>query len=110
MDNELFELCRRVLDLTGWDGYGESHIKVFSDDMELPPVYSSDYLLAKLPKDIRVDLEGSTYFAPLTLDTDVKSWDAYYARIDAESYLCTADTPLKSLLKLTLALHKAGEL
>lgn len=101
MDTELVELCAKVYKLTGWgfeEGarllthYGED------DDNEQYPAYTSDFLLEKLPAGTEVEkLAG---LAP--------SYRA--SRFSIDNIYSHADTPLKALLKLTLALHEAGEL
>lgn len=94
-DNELFELCKQVYEATGWDYQNGA-------------VYTSDYLLEKLPKKV----EGADWSYWLTLSPmDGESWDADYEFEDTEPrHFEYADTPLKALLKLTLALHEAGVL
>jgi hypothetical protein len=127
MDNELFELCKEVYERTGWvisrsDGgrwwmtdRGGDEPLLFTSDTgktrntpawydEHCPLYTSDYLLEKL-SDLAVSLtrrfdQGSSnyWMACLELYGEVNGSFAY------------ADTPLKALLKLTIALHEAGEL
>lgn len=66
----------------------------------LAPLYTSDYLLGKLP-----------------VVTEVHKYTKFYCarfvnlkRLTQEPTVIEADTPLKCLLKLTLALDDAGEL
>ena len=107
MDKECFELCKEVSEKTDWKGgnlrwwvsnkqtiEGEVHTAINS----ICPLYTSDYLLEKLPSILPID----DFF---NLTNELGRWFAGYTHIKAE-----ADTPLKSLLKLTLALHEAGEL
>lgn len=112
MDNELSELCKEVYEKTGWDKSTEiirkyslnkvpsvftrppkgMELGVLSGTIEWQaPLYTSDYLLQKLPK--------KTWIKHSEL------WVANLGRLHL-----TSDTPLKALLKLTLALHQAGEL
>lgn len=126
MDNELFELCLAVYDKTSlgfssrldWWFQSEYEDTATQDTWyhqsdgesrgDICPLYTSDYLLSKLPKE-RGD-EERTY---LTLDIDpFGDWSAYYSDGQGGSsvYIGIHNTPLKALLKLTLALHEAGEL
>jgi hypothetical protein len=123
MDTELFELCKEVYkrkpewygDMFGWsytDLFSKSEYKrMRGRNGTSVPEYTSDYLLEKLPRDIPRD-ENSYFFAELYLTPTVAdSWNAGY-RVGASfpDYGCNADTPLKALLKLTIALDDAGEL
>lgn len=116
MEKELFELCKQVYEATGWDevekfywGTG-AHSGVNSGRHTiLPnvPLYTSDYLLEKLPKDLTNDSE--VYPFVLYRGKWTKQWLAgYEGYFGGQNDPC--DTPLKALLKLTLALHEAGEL
>lgn len=113
MDNELFELCKEVYKRTGW---GDDDLYYYTektfewrivneqathDDI---PLYTSDYLLEKLPHFIKLE-QASGGYTP-------NGWYAEKIRSQDHDYKASvkADTPLKSLLKLTLALHEAGEL
>lgn len=112
MDTELFELCKQVYEKTGWDsdedlshwqerigGDGQTMLDVISDEPGVAPLYTSDYLLEKLPKSYK-----SSLFK--LYRSQQNSWWAGYAPIFEQK----ADTALKALLKLTIALHEAGEL
>lgn len=106
-DKELFELCKRVYEATGWTG---TH-HVWHNDTTISPVacgyeevkhavhfiplYSSDYLLGRLP---------SEQYETLQLIKAKNYWRAGVGQMGSE----TSDTPLKALLKLTIALHDAG--
>ena len=107
-DNELFELCKEVKRVTDW---GEG----FDDDaIGTPPLYTSDYLLEKLPEYV---IEYDSYH-----EQDISNYlcvmkvpDGYVACYDGLSLahkvkVQRTDTPLKALLKLTIALSEAGEL
>jgi hypothetical protein len=121
MDNELFELCYEVSTKTNlvmpkstrnrWllergSHYGLVKIKpVAPPQYRIAPLYTSDYLLEKLPTKIND--------TSLVIETDGKIWWAHYLDenyIGGGKLYREADTPLKALLKLTLALHEAGEL
>lgn len=130
MDNELFELCKEVYEKTGWgatdnvfcqfqnhsspleqrnntlttietmEGYYNLEEKSYIHQLELTPLYTSDYLLEKLLPISAISFGTLTnglirvfYNPPMP---DYQDYDS--------------DTPLKALLKLTLALHEAGEL
>lgn len=118
IDEELFELCKKVYEKSPlWVGttqffragdvynegeyedYGMSYN--FTEHTDDVPLYTSDYLLEKFP-----DID-------LTISRWNVGWRAY-AVVTTESnsmdYGCNGDTPLKALLKLTLALYESGEL
>jgi len=88
-DKELFELGEQVFKRLGW-----VHHTRFVDG-KMVYEFTSDYLLEKLPKGVSVVKEQLT--------------DNYNAGLPRVTRL-VSDTPLKALLKLTLALHEAGEL
>ena len=110
--SELFELCKKVYELFPfWAGtdmiYGKEQDggwKIMPLTLSIPkrnrvPLYTSDYLLEKLPE---------TYNKQelMLWRSGANSWRAGYSPI--ESY--RDDTPLKAILKLTIALSEAGEL
>ena len=110
--SELFELCKEVYRRHQfWAGTDMIFGKEVGRDwrimpltLRIPkhnriPLYTSDYLLEKLPE---------TYNKQelMLWRSGVSSWRAGYSPI--ESY--RDDTPLKALLKLTIALSEAGEL
>lgn len=127
IDTELFDLCKKVYEKTGWDVNGdhyllrptklnfdkpdklenqESHgsdykwqIGKDSEGMwkakEVIPLYTSDYLLEKLPPKSYCGKNNVGYGVAWKTGTD---------------YDQDADTPLKALLNLTLALKEAGEI
>jgi hypothetical protein len=114
MDTELFELCKEVYKRTRWQptGYFDGDYVVTQedadaggyDDDQLKPLYTSDYLLEKLPS----KLDGN-----LLLEADgsaADKWCAYYDSMPVKIIAFHELTPLKALLKLTIALHDAGEL
>ncbi|WP_160665120.1 hypothetical protein [Pseudarthrobacter sp. ATCC 49987] len=100
-DTELFELCKEVYKRTGWIGT----INLINDEVgatfmgpigaNTVPLYTSDYLLEELPWGYGVRKYPEYYLA--------FSWDNDNRYVESE-------TPLKALLKLTIALHDAGEL
>lgn len=106
-DTELYELCKEVYKRTKWDDYCEywsfgGEYTVDKDSMTsievqtaIIPLYISDYLLEKLPNDV---------ILKKTEDGDYRSYAP--KTIPIKSIL--SDTPLKALLKLTIALSEAG--
>ncbi len=128
---ELFELCKQVYEATGWetpDWWGKSaysgeyrvvpdkqyEVKVFADEGDAGrfydhlPHYTSDYLLEKLPKKYNNGIL-------LLAITNSTQWGAEYYSFypperGAKTDVYISDTPLKALLKLTIALSEAGEL
>ena len=128
MDNELFELCKAVYALCpDWDdkklgGFmkdvypGENPMGIFETKEVLEskymkyicPVYNSDYLLEKLPPTI--GRYGTKQYLRMAKSDEGFSF-CYMNYLDLVPELeCNADTPLKAILKLTIALHKANEL
>lgn len=123
-DNELFELCKEVYERTRWTDtlqcIWNSKIDTVSDYSRhwaekhnypaYAPLYTTDYLLEKLPRQIMskpleiygYDEESGMYLVRYDVMELVPSNQGWYG--------ARADTPLKALLKLTIALHEAGEL
>ena len=133
IDNELFELCKEVYKrFPEWndtqngyyfvDGrepllYDNDVFAVEEDDQWwgqmafLAPQYTSDYLLEKLAQ---TDGMPIVFFGHDHGQTNTPR--AWFAHKDVSGTLHTedsgegADTPLKALLKLTIALDNAGQL
>lgn len=114
-DTELFELCKKVYKRTGWRytqrrivkslrGQKINDIDAMNVDLskheELSPLYTSDYLLEKLPKILLTNADVDGVWTAGTYGWYDIGW------LEKE----VSDTPLKALLKLTLALDDAGEL
>lgn len=97
MDNELFELCKEVYELTKWETNS-----MFIDNT---PRYTSDYLLEKLPPTIKNEFDGDDDYLML-----YKKSGTWYADYIGQFLRCKDDTPLKALLKLVIALDEAGQL
>jgi len=128
MDDELLDLCEQVSVQTNWqierwycysDRKGWT-ISDFAHGEKWIPAYNSDYLLEKLPAEI-VSKEHKGYMANLNTRKDLNDPDdstkgsSYFAWYyvtgeEPSDFGVYADTPLKALLKLTLELHRAGEL
>lgn len=131
--SELYELCKEVYEKTGWcevdkfwhslvshdtKKWGEYKLQDYRPSdlfgMRIVPLYTSDYLLEKLPKYV---IEYDSYY-----EQDIYHYlcvmkvpDGYVALYDGLSLahkvkIQRTDTPLKALLKLTIALSEAGEL
>ena len=136
MDQELHELSKEVYrrhpdwTSTGYIYYQNRHYKALQGDYDVYaegyaydmtngytadfepergdiPLYSCDYLLARLPKKFRE--KGTTYWVEVS-PMDMNTWGACYAedRDDELKHFVYSDTPLKALLKLTIALDDAG--
>lgn len=108
MDKELFELCKKVYKRFGWDEgykyfYGTTPYAHNTKHslLDNTPLYTSDYLLERLP--LRSKRIEDT--AMLGRATNNNGWSIIYRDM---AYL--ADTPLKALLKLIIALDDAGQL
>ena len=119
MTTESRELCKQVYEATGWPQelnisqlyeYWDDHdelcvISIEDSDDELVPSYTSDYLLEKLPERILIDKQYRRWLSMDNLGSD--GWQfSYRAERTAPIYASVADTPLKSLLLLTLKLHE----
>jgi|SRR6185503_10640493 len=133
-DKELYELCRKAYELTGWGdeyftmnwwrkranrlipdiltpGKIPNQMARMKDTNEYCPLYTSDYLLEKLPR------RDDRYYLVIE-QTKGGLWVAYYLTNDytperpmeLANVRVQASTPLKALLELTIALHEAGEL
>lgn len=103
--SELFELCKEVYERTEW----EDDLDHF--DAGDTPIYNSDYLLEKLPNKIEGEHSiGWLTLSPMNKETWSAGYEADYID-DIDDYkLERSGTPLKALLKLTIALSEAGEL
>jgi hypothetical protein len=114
---ELFELCKQVYEATGWDDTTDVLSKnvasgnvvsfmrgatpdLYPYDQSDVPEYTSDYLLEKLLP------TTSIKFAKLT-DGNI---GIFYQPTKPDYADYKSDTPLKALLKLTIALKESGEL
>ena len=126
---ELFELCKQAYEATGWkytigkfhddgsyDGYvGHRGIAYTPNPQNaewLPkniPLYTSDYLLEKLQK---VVIANERYIGIFVTEYDYVAQETLCDDEGAEREIRNyhGDTPLKALLKLTIALLEAGEL
>jgi len=132
MDKELFDLCKQVYEKTEWkqqhdwymtDTASKTKVTYISHEgmtkntpdwyTEHCPAYDSDYLLGKLPKFSPV--AKGCYLTVMEKQTPKDKredfyWTAGYFCGDGWSFTGQSDTPLKALLRLTLALSEAGEL
>lgn len=112
MDTELFELCKGVYErFPNW--YGDDNRYSFTDrfsngDYELMqgrngtsiPLYTSDFLLDKIGK----------FGVKLWTEIDIIGLEGWWSTIKGDDglFLQNSDTPLKTLLKLVIALDNAG--
>ena len=113
--SELLELCKKVYEKTGWTVGDESwdwHTTIDAklDSMFVAPKYYTDYLLEKLSAITdHVSVKQSNKISIDASKGEKGNWYAHYwlkcRRVQVKS-----DTPLKALLKLTIALSEAGEL
>ena len=113
--SELFSLCKKVYELTGWSNETLEKMALSMADSELHaecPLYTSDYLLEKLQaistKEPNIQNEPHILVEHSGLVKPEYRWSAkvfngYWLEVSSTA-------PLKALLKLTLALHEAGEL
>lgn len=129
-NNELFTLCKAVYKATEWDacdqyfftkdgqiiGKARPKINEWDKDYEAGyradvPLYASDYLLGKLPKQLDdgevLGVGFAEYHKPYNISAYswIASFENRYATPIMYAY---SDTPLKALLKLTLKLHEEG--
>ena len=120
--NELFTLCKQVYEATGWANGGflyefsmnaasGSNVvfpagrtpNAYPYDNTVYPLYTSDYLLEKLP--YKIGKANSAIW--LRLGKTRNSFTVCYMGSDLVCiYDFEADTPLKALLRLTLKLHE----
>ena len=127
-DKELFDLCKKVYELTGWEMTDNFYFYAWTvnghlltdvtsknfkskNDKDIP-LYDSDYLLEKLPEYV---IEYDTYH-----EQDIRNYlclmkvpEGYVALYDGLSLahkvkVQRTDTPLKALLKLTISLSEHG--
>lgn len=107
MDDELMQLCKEVYKRTGREAQGTAYKRfTTSEDWTVAYdgvhrtvaqwfyLYTSDYLLEKMPVNT-------------TLQHQENKW---VAQVMGETSVFSADTPLKALLKLTIALHDTNQL
>ena len=113
----LYELCQEVYELTRWKDThsrlddGNHTIRNEGNEVLLgskqAPLYTSDYLLEKLP--YKIGKGNSAIW--LRLGKTRNGFTVCYMGSDLVClHECEADTPLLALLKLTIALSEAGEL
>lgn len=124
MDEELFELCKEVYERTAWQptGYFDGEYIVTQedadaggyDDGQLNALYTSDYLLEKLPA--KLAYNKTEYFYYLEKFGD-GSYGSGYGFTDEGGHIdhpmigvLTDNVALKVNLKLVIALDDAGQL
>lgn len=111
--NELFNLCKKVYAATGWHQTGVLMGQSERDDEGITrawyPIYTSDYLLEKLPPVVQDSLDKKFRHIQMWINGDGEARACYVEPYDTEfrgTYAVESDTPLKALLKLTLKLHE----
>jgi hypothetical protein len=127
--DELFELCKQVYEKTGWKDTHERLLKsqrginqIRNEGNEVllgsieAPAYTSDYLLEKLPPALWIEVTGEGKQVALLAVNMQGNGEAIavnelpYDKEFRGTYSNHADTTLKALLKLTIALSDAKEL
>ncbi len=136
--SELYELCKEVYEKTGWEDVRDFYHENDTFDEETQtfkrngifsivehkradyntPLYTSDYLLEKLQpfkteaKGNRGDMMPVNAFVFVRGESKNEFRAGYRYNLNGAKYSdgIYADTPLKALLKLTIALSEAGEL
>lgn len=98
MDEQRWLLCKEVFEKTGWKAYETLTINTDSGFDGTYQVYTSDYLLERLPF-------ATTQASMFRLSKPTPDeWLAYYHNDDR--FETRGETPLLALLRLTLALHE----
>lgn len=131
---ELYELCKEVYKRTGWDNThsiilemvtpgvkGSRRVRdwhnngdfVIGEQDGAYPLYTSDYLLEKLPPVVQDSYDKKFRHIQMWINGDGEARACYVEPYDKEfrgAYTAESDSMLKALLKLTIALSEAGEL
>lgn len=128
MDDELFKLCKEVYELLpdwhetdGFIGLDGTHLintewydTGICKQLNIAPLYTSDYLLEKLPWMIDVEdkFADDAYLEMKRPGDNVFSfaYESYYYEPYQTYFKSESDTPLKALLKLCISLKEAGKL
>lgn len=121
--NELFELCKQVYEAAEWDseeldhwqerhgGDGMMMLDVMSYEPGVAPLYTSDYLLKKLPSVVQDPYDKIFRHIQMWINGDRSAHAGYvepYAHDDRVAYAQKSDEMRITLLKLTLKLHEEG--
>jgi hypothetical protein len=123
-DTELLELSREVYERTGWkDTYSRLHksnqglhtVRHEGNESLLgsieSPLYTSDYILEKLPEEVgNKKLIVTNGDRPYVGYAERDGYGQYTLDENFYKNASYSDNVLKALLKLTIALHKSGEL
>ena len=116
--NELFELCKQVYEAAGWDDTRDYYHEKDSFNFDTRsferngewtvverrrapydiPLYTSDYLLEKLPVGTNISKTKTNTTEP----------SIYYSATCRNNGIHQGSTPIQALLKLTLKLHEEG--
>ncbi len=120
--DELFELCKAVYEATGWTDTLQC---IWNGQVSMPeksvvdygieskyegysPLYTSDYLLDRLPDHVIYDgRKHGLRMIRRVMDIDKPEYERYVFKY-VNLFVAEANTPLKALLKLTIALHEGG--
>ncbi len=129
--SELYELCKKVYELTGWKGtqtfavqsdddtpftVSNEHTELGHKIYRVAYLYTSDYLLEKLQQLANTDRNqlhlftdtNNGYSAKMTISGGSYGEEDYHWYEISDGY--GHRTPVLALLKLTIALSEAGEL
>ena len=118
--DELFGLCKQLYEKTGWDDYNLKFLgkdggtfdmvaRDYLDEPDYAPLYTSDYLLAKLPSVIQDPDDKVFKHILMWINGDGSAHAGYvepYAHDDKVAYSQESDTMLKTLLSLALELKE----
>ena len=108
---ELFELCKQVYEATGWKGLGRRYINEPLEKDDWIPIYTSDYLLEKLPPVVQDPHDKIFRHIQMWINGDRSAHAGYvepYAHDDRVAYAQKSDEMRITLLKLTIKLHEEG--
>ncbi len=125
MSTKLYNLCKELYKKTDWVDWSElTHMFTEEDDYKeiheyvntswnTIPVYTSDYILSKLPPKIIHDHADSESDFWLVISPGTKGWYVCYALNGTEFHTrhgVRGETPLEALLREALALVDDGEI
>ena len=117
MDAELFDLCKEVHDRMKGEWEEEFLLerwfsptqRAYVSTFRTVPIYTSDYLLAKLPE--WIGKYGDMQMSRGYMKGETGAFRFFYGRDGQEASIeGTGTTAVSALLKLTIALSEAGEL
>jgi len=117
--SELYELCKEVYERTRWEddeiraaSWAAIHYEQYKSENlvdPMTPLYTSDYLLEKLPE--WIGKYGDMQMSRGYMKGSTGAFRFFYGRDGQEASIeGTGTTAVSALLKLTIALSEAGEL